>query len=495
VLSFFGKKKSDAPEGAAKEPQGAFKPEPDKAARWFHHGKTAIGQQNYPYALYCMAMGLKFEPNNMAAHESMYEAGIRHFQGGGKAARRDDIKKVDGPGPVDKFAAAEFAWMHDLNNLALAMELLEATTVAGQVEFGRWLAPRVLNMLRKQQVRKKGPWLAAKDAFAKAEAWNEAFAAAETALEIDPSDGQLANQIKELQAQQAMERGGFNAPQTAQNDFRRNIKDAEKQQALDDAERLAGGTDVEARNIERAKKDFEDNPMSPEAIAKYAQVLRRRTTAEDEEAAHAVYMIGFERLGEYRFRMGAGDIRLSQIRRRLKVAKDRLDAAPTDLVLKAEVESISRELLEAERTEYSERALRYPTDRGLRIELGRIEYELGHFEEAMGSFQSAKDEVKYRLKATFMLGRCFAAMSWHTEAISEFREALQGIDSTSRDIELDIRYELMLSLIEQAKAERSPGAAKEAFDICSAIVRTNIGYRDIRDRRKEIEQLRKDLGG
>ena len=35
----------------------------------------------------------------------------------------------------------------------------------------------------------------------------------------------------------------------------------------------------------------------------------------------------------------------------------------------------------------------------------------------------------------------------------------------------------------------------DAIEICSAIVRQNIGFRDIRDRRKEIEQLRKDLGG
>ncbi len=499
MLNFFKKKdgsSTDASKSAAGGAAGAFQPDPEKAGKWFNHGRVAIGQQNYPYAMFCLAMGMKLDPHNMAAHESMYDAAIRHFNGGGKPAARDEVKKVQGPGPVDRFATAEFVWMHDLNNLSLAMDLLEASGIIGQLEFGKWLAPRVLAMMRKQQVKKKGQWVALKDHLARLECWNEAFAAAETALQIDPTDGQLANQIKELQAQQAIERGGFNNPNAAQSGgFRSNIKDAEKQRALEEQESLSGGGDVEERNLERAKRDFEENPMSPEAISKYAQLLKRKATAEAEEAAHAVYITGYERLGEYRFRMMAGDIRITQMRRRVQAAKERSDAQPTDLILKSELADLTKELREIEGKELRERVQKYPTDRGLKVDLGRIEYELGNYEDAMGNFQSAKEEGKYRVRATYMLGRCFAAMGWHSEAIQEFREALGSIDATSREVELDIRYELMLALIELAKAERSPAEAKEAFDICSAIVRTNIGYRDIRDRRKEIEQLRKDLGG
>lgn len=499
MLNFFKKKdpsSGEPPKGNGPSGSGGFQPDPEKAARWFNHGRVAIGQQNYPYAMFCFAMGHKLDPNNMEAHESMFDAAIRHFNAGGKAAGREDIKKVQGPGPVDRFATAEFIWMHDLNNLSSAMDLLEAAGLIGQVKFGRWLAPRVLNMMRKQQVKKKGPWVQLKDHLMRAECWNEAFAAAEAALQIDPTDGQLANQIKELQAQQAIERGGFNNPTAGQQGgFRANIKDADKQRALEEQESLSGGADVQERNLDRARRDFEENPMSPEAIAKYAQLLKAKGTPESEDQAYEVYITGHERLGEYRFRMAAGDIRVSQVRRRLNAAKARLEASPTDLVLKTEAEEIARELRELEQGELRERVAKYPTDRGLKVELGRVEFELGNFEDAMGNFQSAKEEGKYRVRATFMLGRCFAAMHWHTEAISEFREALTSIDATSREVELDIKYELMLSLIELAKAERSPAAAKEAFDICSAIVRTNIGYRDIRDRRKEIEQLRKDLGG
>ena len=51
----------------------------------------------------------------------------------------------------------------------------------------------------------------------------------------------------------------------------------------------------------------------------------------------------------------------------------------------------------------------------------------------------------------------------------------------------------MLALIELARAERSLQHAKDAAETCSAILRKDIGYRDIRNRRKELDALVKEL--
>jgi hypothetical protein len=52
----------------------------------------------------------------------------------------------------------------------------------------------------------------------------------------------------------------------------------------------------------------------------------------------------------------------------------------------------------------------------------------------------------------------------------------------------------MLSLIELAKLEKSGAHAKEAAELCSAIVRKNIAFRDVRMRRKEVDELVRTLG-
>jgi predicted nucleic acid-binding protein len=92
-----------------------------------------------------------------------------------------------------------------------------------------------------------------------------------------------------------------------------------------------------------------------------------------------------------------------------------------------------------------------------------------------------------------MLGKCFSHEGWHQEAVGEFREALERIEGTEQERELPIRYDLMLSLIDLARDNNSIEEAREAAEICSAIVRKDIGYRDIRVKRKEVDTLVKEI--
>jgi hypothetical protein len=419
-------------------------------------------------------------------------------QGGGKPASGKELKDIDdGSGNFAKLAAAEFIWMKDLNSLSAAMKLLEFAGKLKQEALGQWIAPRVLNLLRAQQRKKpsKRDWVLGKDLFSSVNAWNEAFACSEAAVAMDPSDGALIAELKQLTAARAIQQGGYDRTAGQEGGFRAHIKDAEKQKQLTDQDALAGGADVEARNLERARKDYEERPEVPEHVQKYATLLRKRQTLEAEEQAHAVYTDGFKRLGEYRFRMAAGDIRIAQSRRTLRAAQERASANATDVAAQAALKAARDANLELEGAEYAERMEKYPTDCGLKAEVGRIRFELGRFEDAMPCFQQAKDEAKYRVMAAHMLGKCFAAQGWHAEAIDEFKEAVRVLDAGNAERELDIKYDLMVSLMEMAKAERNGQAARDAAEICSYILRKNIAYRDIRDRRKQVDALVKEITG
>ena len=178
----------------------------------------------------------------------------------------------------------------------------------------------------------------------------------------------------------------------------------------------------------------------------------------------------------------------------LTLLQGHLRAAPDDADAKVRFDTLKQELLALEGAELRERQKAYPTDRSIKAELGRIEFELGNYEDAMAAFQASKDDPKLRVNSAWMLGRCFAKEGWHSEAVGEYKEAIAALDNTQADRELDIRYDLMLSLIELAKAEKSPAHAKEAADICSAIVRKNISFRDVRAKRKEVDELVRTLG-
>jgi tetratricopeptide (TPR) repeat protein len=169
------------------------------------------------------------------------------------------------------------------------------------------------------------------------------------------------------------------------------------------------------------------------------------------------------------------------------------DGDPSDPALQKRRTSLERELLAFEVKEYHERAERYPTDRVVRFHLGEVAFRQHDIETAMGCFQKAKDEPRLRARAGHLLGRCFAVEGWHSEAIAEFKDVLSKIDATESERELEVRYDLMVSLSDLAEAEQSEEHAREALEICSGIARQDITYRDIREQRRAIDTLVRSL--
>ena len=490
---------ASTPDPAGKPAKGApQQPQPEKAAKFMQHAVSIAQTGNFEYALQLFGQALRLDPTNMAIHHAMYENAAKFVQGGGKPASGKDVKTIDdGSGNFAKFAAAEYIWMRDLNNLPAGMKVIEFAGKLDLEEVGQWLAPKLLNMIRAQQARKasKALWVQGKTAFAAVNAWNEAFTCGEEAVKMDPSDSNLMAELKQLTAARAIQQGGYDRTSDQPGGFRANVRDADKQKQLQEQESLSGGADVEARNLERARKDYEEKPDVPEHVQKYAMLLRKQGTPEAEAAAFKVYLDGFQRLGEYRFRMAAGDMRIAQSRKKVRAAQERASANPADGSLQEAAQAARKANLELEAKEFAERMEKYPTDCGIKMEVGRIRFELGQFDDAMPCFQQAKDEAKYRVVAAHMLGRCFAAQNWHSEAVGEFKEAIQVLDAGNVERELDIKYDLMNSLIELARAEKDAQAARDAAEICSYILRKNIAYRDIRDRRKHVDALVKEIVG
>ncbi|MGA1400357.1 MAG: hypothetical protein ACO38P_08230, partial [Phycisphaerales bacterium] len=468
-LALFGFRKKDAGgEGDADggQPEGGFKADPAKARTWFEHGRKTAATSNFEYALTCYASAVKLDPSNLEIHEAMLDVARKFLAAGGKPASGKDLKG------------------------------LEAAAKAGQDAYGGWLAPKLLNMLRAQKKPSKSMWVQAKDRFSAVSAWNEAFMAGEEAVRLDPSDTELIAELKQLTAQRAITQGGYaEAAAQGEGGFRAMVKDLDKQRELEASESISGGADTQTIAIDKARKEHRDNPLSPEAVSKLGQLLRRLGTPDAEEEARMVYLDGFNRIGEYRFKASAADIELARLRRTLRSAEEALAAAPSDAAKKADVAAARSAVLQREQEEFTERVAKYPTDRRLKLDLGRVLIELDRHEDAMACFQECKDEPKFRVEAAHRLGNCFARSGWHPEAISEYREALEHLDATERDRELPLRYDLMLSLIALARDEKSVQHAREAAEICSQILRKDISFRDIRDRRKEIDTITKELTG
>jgi tetratricopeptide (TPR) repeat protein len=497
----FGRKKPDETSAAGasdiRKETAPFEPQPEKARRWFDQAKSMADRYNYEAALLYYANGIRLDPELRSAHEAMYDAGMQYCNRGGRPAGGKEVRELSGPHPVDRFAAAEFAWLKDIHNASLALKFLESTVRAFDwaAEIGRWHAPRVLTIMRRQKKVSKSQLLTGKDLMAQLGAWDEAIAAGEDAVRLDPNDAELQNEIKDLIAQRAMDRGRYEEAAGAEGGYQKMVMDMTKQRELTEAEDISGGLDVQQRNLERARQAYEEAPGSPDAINQYGQLLKARGMPESVEKAYEVFMKGHQDTGQYRFRVNAGDIRIEQAQAKARALAEKLERGDGDTELQAQYAEARKAASDLLRSELTERVKEYPTDRRLKYRLGEVEFDLKLFDEAIKCFQEAKDDPKIRVRAGYMLGRSFAAEGWHDMAIQEYKDALDRVEAGDKDAELAIRYDLMVSLMEQARAERSLELARESLEICSSIARKDITYRDIRACRKQVGELIEQLSG
>lgn len=487
-MAFSFKKKS----GSAADEAAVFEPQPDKARPWLEHARKAADPA---YQLTCYAKAIAFDPTRLEQHQEMLKAAGAYMNAGGKPATGKEVKGLSDEDNVGtRFAAAQFEWMKDFQNFKASVKALDHAVKAGATEVGNWMADYVFKLMHGQKKVAKGVLVNLIDLFSDVNSWEHAMKVGERAKAMDPSDGELDERMKNLAAQRAMDQGGYTEAGGQEGGFRSMVKDADKQRELIEEETISGGS-AEERNLARAKKAYEENPKDTDAINKLAQLLKRQATPESIKQAFKLYRTAHEATSEYRFKMAADDIVIADLEQKSDALAAKRTEAPDDAEIAEKADAARTKLLEAQSKVYAERVSKYPTDRLRKFDLGRVQFSLGNYEDAMAQFQSSKDEPKLQVRSGQLLGRCFHAEGWFAEAVGEYDEALNAADATMRDLELEIRYDLMVSLIALARDEKDSEAARRAKGICSEIARRDITYRDIRAKRKEVDEVIREIEG
>lgn len=505
AFSFFGKKKDDQPPtpppqggsaGGSSGDDDSFKSDPAKARVFFSRAETVQETENYEYATTLWLQGIRMDPNNMPAHEKFFSCASAHGQrNGGKGPSKDQEKSVAEKikTDVDRYVLALLQWGTRPMDWLLGLKAFEYSAKLGLAEPGYWLGSKVLGVALNDQKRlKKEHLVQMLDLFAKISAFDRAVQAGEVAARMDPTDSALIARVRNMSAQATMNKGGYENS-GASGGFRKNVKDIEGQRAKEEEERIVKSEDQAVRAIENARAELLQRPTDPPTIMKLARLLRERGLPEDEKAAYQVLMKGYEATNTYKFKQEAGDIRMRVGRRKLRELKAAMDAEPGNPERKTQYETAARKVLENEIGEYTERVAAYPTDLLMKFELGRRQAEAGLHEQAIEQFQVAQNAPGITNAVLAQLGASFVAMGWLDEAEGTLRRALEKHDSPGDDLGLSLTYSLMDVLQRRATEHRDLSNAEEAFKLASSIAIQQINYRDIRQRREQLQALVKEL--
>lgn len=501
-MFFRKKKKQDAEQGeqpqdgqqeGAESVESSFSPE--KAAKFFEHARAVHEASQFEYAMNLWLRGLRQDPTNMEGLTSFFESAAR-FMAGSKSKKlsKDSLSAFSGRSTLDRFLATLLQSSVKPGDAGLAVQAAGLAAKLGLYEQTTFLGGRALGIAGRLPKPRKDHFVQLKNIFVRVENYERAVEAGEFAMRLDPADGKLAAEIRNLSAQAAMSRGGFDEA-GREGGFRANVRDVEKQRRLEEEERSVKTEESLDRMIESAKADYEARPTDKHAIGKYVRLLVERGREEDERVAQDLLTRAYEQTEEFRFRQTAGDIRLRAMRRKiaqLKAAADRAEGEEAERLGK-ELESARAELLGAETEEYRERVKAYPTDLPLKYELGKRLYERGEHEEAIALFQEAKSDVKNRVRVLNYLGLSFYAMGWYDEAVATFRQALSAHHNDEDEFGMELRYGLLIALQKRAVEQTSLDDAEEANKLAGSIAIQQINFKDIRDRREQLRSLLNDL--
>lgn len=278
----------------------------------------------------------------------------------------------------------------------------------------------------------------------------------EKALKIAPRDQEANKMRKNLAAEGALEKGGY---ETAQSSLEL-VKDKEQARKLESEGRLyQSEEDVEAALAE-VEAEIQASSDDASLHMRRAELLQK---AERFEEAVSALERAVEIQGSSDNQDKLGDAKLVLMDRRIS------DAREAGMV--TEIPRLKREKLEFQVEDLARRSQSNPTDLGLRFRLGRAYFDAERFDEAIGEFQNTLKDPKRKVDSYLMLGQCFYRKDLLDLASKQLEKALQEAGNGSPRAK-EIQYNL--GLIAEKQNDSS-----SALDWYSRVYEVDINYRDV----------------
>jgi tetratricopeptide (TPR) repeat protein len=464
-----------------------------RARQWFKKAEDTRERREYDYAIECYTTGLAYWPEAVEdGHMPLRSLAIQRQQAGGKKpGLMDGMKKsMSGKDPLKAMLNAEHLLSMDPANIGYAEGLLKNAAKGGFLETAKWVAPILLDLLRKEKKPSKAKFRGFRDLMVEAahqadvlennplETWflEQAVQSIEYYLVRNPGDEDLKNEQRDLAGRLTIARGKYEDA----GDFRDSLQDADKQKLLHDAERLRQGDDTLEALLKAAREAWEADPTTPAVVNAYVDALLKTEQKKYEDEAIRVLEITHEKTGAYSFKLKADDVRLRQLQRevRRQMAKAKQSGDEGD---RQQARLAAMEFRQTTVEIFRERVAQYPTDPRLKYRFGRALFEGGEYDEAIPVLQAAAADPRSYNECQLMIGRAFYENGSPAEAAEVLREALDAYEMTD-----DHSKELLYWL---ARSYQDAGKEEEARTAFGKLLRQDYNYRD-GDARQRLDALK-----
>jgi len=462
------------------------KPCPDElkasAREFFRKGAEVAYTLNYEYAVELYLDGLSFWPDALEeGHKPLREVALRRQAAGGKKSGFTDssrFRKLSGKDPREALLKAEYLLSKDPTNLDHLADLVRAALDYECKATTFWMASLLFEFNRQRAKPSAQTYIFLRDVYARLEVYVRALQACQQALLLRPQDSALQDSLRDLAAQTTMQQGKYDS----EGDFRDSIRDKDVQKKLHDQDRLVRSQKGDDDLLADARRAYQAEPDQPGKINRLVDLLVQTEQEDQEDEAVALLEQAYERTKQFRHKQRAGAIRIKQLNRQTRMLRELLNQQPDDEDLAQQVQELTAQLQAAELDHYRACVHNYPTDLGLKYELGRRLMAAKRYDDAIPCFQEARNDPRHRIAAVNGMGQCFFHKEWYPDAIETFLQALEAVGAAEDAVSKDLRYNL-------GRAYEAAGNTDEALKCFRKIAQIDFNYRDARAR---VDALRKN---
>ncbi len=450
-----------------------------KAKAFFDKAATVAETGNFDYAIDMYLQGLRYAPDAlMEGHLPLCELALhRRGKSGRKPGVMDKVKHLRGKTPLEQMLNAEYLFAKNPEHLPYAEAMLKAAVAGGYTKTAGWIANLIFQTANASENPSVQTYILLKDAYCTLGQFDKAIAACQHAAKLKPADKALADEFKNLSAELTMARGKYDG----EGDFRKSIKDREVQERLHSQAGVVKTEDYRAGAVEEARKKIAQNPNLQANIFELAEALSDLENDKDENDAIALLESRHKATSDFSYQQRAGLLKMKQLRRKIRQAKDMLESNPGDAQAGAEFEQLSAQLDRVELEHYRLSVENYPTDLSAKFDYALRLVKNKQYNEAIPLFQEAQRDPRRKIAAMNQVGCCFFVKGWLDDAIDVFTQALNSYELKDDATGKELRYNL-------ARAYEEQGDMPKALDIYRKIAQADFAYKDVSQR---VDDLRR----
>jgi tetratricopeptide (TPR) repeat protein len=451
-----------------------------KATAFFEKAAKVARTNNFDYAIEMYLEGLRYAPDALKeGHLPLCELALhRQGKGGKKPSMMERVKHLRGKTPLEQMLNAEYLFARDPEHLPYAEAMLKAAVAGGYNNTANWIANLIFQTNNASANPSVHTYILLKDSYKTLGQFDKAIVACQRAARLRPEDGDLADEFKDLSAELAMARGKYDT----EGDFRESIKDREDQEKLHAQAGVVKTEDYRHKAVEDARRKIGQNPDQPANIFEMAEALSDLGNDQSENDAIALLEKAYKDKSDFSFKQRAGLIRIKQLRRKIRLTKDALEADPNDAQAKTALEQLSAQLNNTELEHYQLCMKNYPTDLGAKFNYALRLVRNERYNEAIPLFQEAQKDPRRKIASMSQTGYCFFMKGWLADAIDVFTKAIDSLEVKDDAVGKELRYNL-------ARAYERQGGTQKALEIYRKIAQLDFAYKDVSQR---VDKLRSE---